>query len=43
VATLIVNLVRQFRFVTTGGIDDIKTSYDIVLRSRDAKMFMTRV
>jgi len=43
VATIIVNLVRQYRFVTTGSIDDVKTTFDIMLRVQDAKMFMTRV
>jgi len=43
VATIIINLVRQYRFVTTGSIDDVKTIFDIMLRAQDAKMFMTRV
>jgi len=43
VATIIVNLLRQYRFVTIGSIDDVKPTFDIILRVQDAKMFMTRV
>ncbi|XP_020285535.1 cytochrome P450 4C1-like isoform X2 [Pseudomyrmex gracilis] len=35
VATIIVNLVRQFRFVSTETLTDIKLSTDIILRCQD--------
>ncbi|KYM97399.1 Cytochrome P450 4c3 [Cyphomyrmex costatus] len=43
VATIIVNLLRRFRFETVGSLSDIKITTDIVLRPREVKISMSRI
>ncbi|XP_018347833.1 PREDICTED: cytochrome P450 4C1-like [Trachymyrmex septentrionalis] len=43
VATIIVNLLRRYRFVTVGNLNNIKTTADIVLRPQHVKMSITRI
>ncbi|XP_011699665.1 PREDICTED: cytochrome P450 4d2-like [Wasmannia auropunctata] len=43
VATIVVNLIRRFRFMTTGSVDDIKVTADFLFRARDVKMSISRV
>ncbi|KAG5326375.1 CP4C1 protein, partial [Acromyrmex heyeri] len=43
VATIIVNLLRRFRFVTVGDLNDIKTTTDIILRPQHVKMSISRI
>ncbi|KYQ49395.1 Cytochrome P450 4C1 [Trachymyrmex zeteki] len=43
VATIIVNLLRRFRFVTVGNLSDVKTTTDIVLRPRHVKISISRI
>ncbi|XP_012061597.1 PREDICTED: LOW QUALITY PROTEIN: cytochrome P450 4C1-like [Atta cephalotes] len=42
-ATIIVNLLRRFRFVTVGNLNDVKTTTDIVLRLQHVKMSIFRI
>ncbi|XP_011068876.1 PREDICTED: cytochrome P450 4c3-like [Acromyrmex echinatior] len=42
-ATIIVNLLRRFRFVTVGDLNDIKTTSDIILRPQHVKMSISRI
>ncbi|KAL0134473.1 hypothetical protein PUN28_001337 [Cardiocondyla obscurior] len=42
-ATLIVTLLRRFRFVTTTDINDVKITSDVILRIQEAKLSISRI
>ncbi|XP_011707251.1 PREDICTED: cytochrome P450 4C1-like [Wasmannia auropunctata] len=43
VAAIVVNLVRRFRFTTVSNIADVKLATDIILRTQDARLSISRI